>query len=874
MNHLTRIFNAAMALQGIRTFRTEMAGIGKTLEGEEFAKAIAEAAIHGDQATDIVAQVVKAMTGNEEMALQLLEAVQEVAKAHIEQHTRTLPSGKTVNVKAYETSRTASMKGTANAHGATFHAMQMKSPEAHENAARMHESAAGQHAEAHELHPRDVPEVGQEHAQLKGQHQMAAEYHKNEAHRLRNEVEYSQHKEKAGIASEQTKHALTTHDAEKLHRAAAVAHGKAAEAGPGQGHEEQAEMHEHTADAAHALNQASNSPIRDRTAAQHGEQASQTAYRATQAATKAGTPDAHAKAAEAHKQAIMKHLDVHGAHEDSEEGHHGQIAQTHMKVHAYHMKMAAAKPKQVGAPVAVAKAEGAPEGGHDLAKQEGMDALKVEGHPDKKLLKGTIEDEKIAKAYVKSYTRIVGGKVVQVKSYATSASTAKKARETGSQQDRATALAYAIKEGHAENEKEFGAAEDLRIHEMEDGNTVIHARSNWPSRTRPGDFVWVDTGHKIKRPAEEKSEIAKAHVEAHTRTVGGKVVQVSAYETHRQAAHEASSAAHKATAESGQAGTGGHTAAAASHKKAAEFHRTVATFSPEEWQKKGHEAQANLHEHYASAHHAKAKAAGQHADTGVNAPGHTAEDIQHMEEHPDHQGFGYLGHSARTPGTDKNLAEAANRAGITHHELKAHVLSVSGRHMLDAHDQDTKDKESSIAHFHRWLTDPKKAKDYGIKDYAKDLKGREIPQGKQTNPAAEGAAAAKKAKESKPAEKPAELSKEHPAHGASDKAKQYGNKSGFKVMEGGQEKAWGTHQASTYAEDASKHAETKGTEGAHKLAADAHWRASSVHEMARDRAAKKRDISESHHDKMMDVHLKAAHHHSDKALELKKAKEK
>lgn len=604
MHHLNLIFSTAQRLQASRSFLRDLRGLDKTAEGIEFAKAIGEAAALGATPEDVVEQVVKAMAGNEAMALEVLGVVQEIAKAHVEQHTHTLANGKTVDVKAYENARTAAMKQTTMAHGATFHALRTKTPEAHENAAAAHEAAAKMHGEAHEVHPMDVPEVGKEHANLKGQHQLSADFHRQEAATMRHGHGYAVQAERAATASEGAKTALTTHQSQISHEKAALEHSKAHEFDPSKGHDQQAAMHTAHAQAAQVVSQSEGSPHTGADV-RAAHSASTKALLATQAAHKAATSEAHAAATKAHEEAINKHMEIHGAKESDEDGHHGQIAKTHMAIHAYHS--AKAKGEQV------TKAEGPMTtlgGGTDLATKTGGAALAVEGRPDEK-------DRK-----------------------------------------------------------------------------------------------------------DDEEEIGKAHVETHTRIDGGKVVQVQSYDTHLGAAIRASSEAHTAT---GKAQTPEqHTQTAALHMKASEAHKTAAAHAPEEWMKKGHEDSAKTHEHYAQAHHAKAKAADQRADTGVDTPQHTTQDIKEMENHPDYAGHGYLGHLKRTEDTDKHLAEAANKAGVSHHELAAHILSSSGRHMVDDH-TNLGEKASSnerVAHMHRWITDPKNVKHYGIKEYAKDLEER------------------------------------------------------------------------------------------------------------------------------------------------------
>jgi hypothetical protein len=237
---------------------------------------------------------------------------------------------------------------------------------------------------------------------------------------------------------------------------------------------------------------------------------------------------------------------------------------------------------------------------------------------------------------------------------------------------------------------------------------------------------WDALSAHHKKLVGKPIQVAKAHVEAHTRVVGGKVVQVSGYETHANAANAMSQNATRATSHAIGKGYEEHAAAAQLHKDAAEAHRIAAQHAPEDWLKKGHEENAKMSEHYAQAHHAKAKAGDQRADIGVDTPQHTPQDLKELENHHDYQGFGYLGHEHRSEATDKALTEAANKSGISKYQLAAHVLGKSGRHMMDEHSDlgDKASHEERVAHFQRVLTNGKRDKEYGIKEYAKDLEER------------------------------------------------------------------------------------------------------------------------------------------------------
>ena len=806
MNHLTQIFSTANRLQASRTFLRDLRGLDKTPEGIEFAKAIGNAAACGASAQEVVEEVVKAMGGNEGLALEVLESVQELAKAHVEHHTRTLANGKTVDVKAYESARTAAMKQTTQAHGATFHAMRTKTPEAHENAAAAHRVAAASHGDAHAVHPMDVPEVGEEHAKLKGQHSTAINYHEDEAKTMRQDAKYQQAKGKADNASGAVRQAYDTHQKVVAHKAAAEAHTQAATEKPGAGHEEQAEAHEMTAKAHEAEHKSHFSPLNwhqtKRAALASGE-----ASAATEQAAKTGTREDHGKAAALHAAAIDHHMTVHGKHESDEDGHHAKVAAQHMELHAFHASKAAAKGPKEEAPVA--KAEGAMtsmDGGTDIATKTGGAALAVEGRPGEgcpncKPGHPCDEHREVSKAIVHAHTRTVGGKLVTVKEYESAQKRAEKAsagadaggkyahgyaatqhrlagnderaqeharkhwentakdrakflKESGGIHDLAVRVNANIQGGETEQE----GADEVGAKANESGDSGLHYKAEeahgWAAARALNDGDKTAADHHTQQAAhhfmrrghwgdpmvhpnkfaqEQGREVAKAEVAAHQRTQGGKVVQVSAYETHQSTAHAFATAAHKLTSGIGSKnGPEAHTAAAAAHIKAAQAHWETSAYAPEDWMKKGHESQANLHEIYATNHATKAKAAGQKADTGVNSAQHTEEDIKHLENHDDYQGFGYLGHSKRDSATDLALTQAANKAGIDRHELAAHLLSQSGRHMMDADEgheseaQPKKDFEAKharrVAHYQRWLTDPKNTKNYGIKDYAADLK--------------------------------------------------------------------------------------------------------------------------------------------------------
>jgi hypothetical protein len=126
--------------------------------------------------------------------------------------------------------------------------------------------------------------------------------------------------------------------------------------------------------------------------------------------------------------------------------------------------------------------------------------------------------------------------------------------------------------------------------------------------------------HYRNLPDQERGpHVAKAHVEQHTRVVGGKTVQVSGYETHANAAHAISTNAHAATSHAIGKGHEENIAAADLHKQAAEAHQTAAQHAPEGWQQRGHEQQATLHGHYADSHATEAAKTAPKESTGTKA---------------------------------------------------------------------------------------------------------------------------------------------------------------------------------------------------------------------------------------------------------------
>jgi hypothetical protein len=451
-NQLNRVFYTAQALQGRRSFARDLVGIEKLPEGIEFAKALSEALVHYPHEV-VLDKISLAMGGNKRLSMELMESVQEIAKAHVESYTRNLPSGKVANVHAYETARTAAMKASHNAHGAGLHAMQIKSAEQHENASRQHHEASELHEEAYKNAPAEEHEIKEEHNKMHAQHLMASKYHQTEADTLRKNQSYANAQSRANRA---------TDEAEKLHgqsqtaivghQSAAEMHAKAAEINPGKGHEEKAKEHENKAHALQTAYKSIGSPHFKPKGAENeeirkGTHASLEAANSTAEAYKQDTSEAHTHAAHAHAKAMEHHLGIHATHEDGDaKGHHHEIAKAHMKLHLEHLK-AAGQQAEVSKALAdhgkhfskeeqeelakcneTAKADGgALPGnpalpGHDLAQQSGMDAMMVEGRPDEK------DADELVKGHTEGYTRTVNGKIIQVHDY----ETAKQAAEDAS----------------------------------------------------------------------------------------------------------------------------------------------------------------------------------------------------------------------------------------------------------------------------------------------------------------------------------------------------------------------------------------------------------------------------------------------------------
>jgi hypothetical protein len=270
--------------------------------------------------------------------------------------------------------------------------------------------------------------------------------------------------------------------------------------------------------------------------------------------------------------------------------------------------------------------------------------------------------------------------------------------------------------------------------------------------------------------------ILKAHTKGHYRTVNGKVVHVQDHDDSRpngQAAtlsqrtaigkHKSGTAYLRAT----DSEDGGHIQAAAQklgievtkRRAGANHHGRVGAYdhyhveNPEhavaihdELKKKDQAAAEASDPEHPDNYHPAAQAYAKKQEVLASVPKpeapaaapaghtHTPESVKAVEDHKDFIGFGYHGHDDRQELDDKRVAEAANEAGLDKHTLHAHLLSKSGRHMMDsAPDPDDGDKRKS--HFKKWFGNKDNTKAYGIEKYAKELA--------EMDPSAETAQAAK-----------------------------------------------------------------------------------------------------------------------------------
>jgi hypothetical protein len=206
--------------------------------------------------------------------------------------------------------------------------------------------------------------------------------------------------------------------------------------------------------------------------------------------------------------------------------------------------------------------------------------------------------------------------------------------------------------------------------------------------------------------------------------------------------------------------------------------------------------------------------------------------------------MGIPGHEGRDAGTDIALVEAANKAGISHHELAAHAMGKSGRHMMDslpASAQVEPGKEigkqalaqkhaQRVEHFHKWMTNPQTEKDYHSKEWAKELEDQD-----RTKKLQSGEHEVKPVEQAKPAEPAAPKS-----NGiiAQEKIK----------------------QDSDAADAATAQAHKLGTAEAYQKAGEAHMAAQDSHSSAPKR---------EYHSKMADQHFADA-----KKLKAEKSKKK
>lgn len=334
MSRFTTLFHATIALQGARNFKADhVVGLSSLPEGEELAKAFAESLVYDGPESAIEAMMLGA-GGNQDTVAALMGGIEELAKAHVERHTRTLHNGKVVDVKAYESSRKEAMDRTAQAHGATFRAMRAKTAEEHRNAAKAHEEAHRAHSDAHDLHPRDVPEAGDDHAKLRGGHAMARDYHTNEADRLQAEESYNRAKTSAEVKAGQAR-AVHGYDGQiQAHQEAAKAHHAAEKAGPDRGHKQTAFQHHAEALALTAERDAGRTTDPSPQAHDAGK-ATADATAATRRAHEVGDAKAHKAASAAHLRAAEAHRSL-GPKDDAGKKHHEAIAQHHAALALHH----------------------------------------------------------------------------------------------------------------------------------------------------------------------------------------------------------------------------------------------------------------------------------------------------------------------------------------------------------------------------------------------------------------------------------------------------------------------------------------------------------------------------------------------------------
>lgn len=302
----------------------------------------------------------------------------------------------------------------------------------------------------------------------------------------------------------------------------------------------------------------------------------------------------------------------------------------------------------------------------------------------------------IEKAQVGAYTRTHNGRVIQVHEYQT--------RRQGSMN--ATKLAHgtsdeALKnhnpeahqravQAHMEALRQHTEAHELSPADVAQDHKDLmehhRAAARWHSDKAKGTTGAYGT-EKVEARGPERPA-AKAHHEASTRVVNGKVVQVKSYDDHRKAAEKASNEAAKTSANAMFEKKGvDHTQAAKAHYDARDAHLDAANAAESYEKAEGHKRVA-AHHHAKGWEHEVYHREEQHKASvdDSNKPTHGLQAV-HLTKHNEDwkgSGRGYLGHEFRGDHTDKALVEAANHHGLDEHELEAYAKSRPGRHDMDA----------------------------------------------------------------------------------------------------------------------------------------------------------------------------------------------
>jgi len=311
-----------------------------------------------------------------------------------------------------------------------------------------------------------------------------------------------------------------------------------------------------------------------------------------------------------------------------------------------------------------------------------------------KAMKVCCTERPIEKAQVAGYTRTHMGKVIQVQEYMNH----RQAAMNATKQAHATSDAALKDRGPEAHQKAVASHLDAlrhhtEAHEMapadvaQDHQELMEhhrAAARWH-----GDKAKGTTGAYGVQKEEPVRVATKAHHEASTRVVNGKVVQVKPYEDHRKAAEKASKHAEKLGADALFENKGvSHVQAAKAHQEARDMHLEAALASPSYENSEGHKAVAATHNERAWKHEVWNKEAEHKASTEAQkAQPKGSLTIKHLtRDDLDYKGGGrgYLGHEFRGDHTDKALIEAANHHGLDEHELETYAKSRPGRHDMDA----------------------------------------------------------------------------------------------------------------------------------------------------------------------------------------------